>query len=72
VAEGSSDRIRIRQYCPIGRQRPAVHVAMLGGGDRPRRRWPQDAEFLDLFGAVSVLPGPASSTHSRAKVSARP
>ena len=26
-----------------------------------RRHWMQDAEFLDLFGAVSVLPGPSST-----------
>ena len=27
---------------------------MLGEETVRRRRWPQDAEFLDLFGAVSV------------------
>jgi chromate transporter len=40
---------------------PAVHVAMLREETVRRRRWLQDAEFLDLFGAVSVLPGPSST-----------
>jgi chromate transporter len=40
---------------------PAVHVAMLRDETVRRRRWLQDAEFLDLFGAVSVLPGPSST-----------
>jgi chromate transporter len=35
-------------------------VAMLREETVRRRRWLQDAEFLDLFGAVSVLPGPSS------------
>jgi chromate transporter len=39
---------------------PAVHVAMLREGTVRRRHWLEDAEFLDLFGAVSVLPGPSS------------
>jgi chromate transporter len=40
---------------------PAVHVAMLREETVRRRRWLPDAEFLDLFGAVSVLPGPSST-----------
>jgi len=40
---------------------PAVHVAMLREETARRRRWLEDAEFLDLFGAVSVLPGPSST-----------
>lgn len=40
---------------------PAVHVALLREETVRRRRWLQDAEFLDLFGAVSVLPGPSST-----------
>jgi chromate transporter len=40
---------------------PAVHVAMLREETVRRRRWLEDDEFLDLFGAVSVLPGPSST-----------
>jgi len=40
---------------------PAVHVAMLRDEAVRRRHWISDAEFLDLFGAVSVLPGPSST-----------
>jgi chromate transporter len=40
---------------------PAVHVAMLREETVRRRRWLPDNEFLDLFGAVSVLPGPSST-----------
>jgi chromate transporter len=40
---------------------PAVHVAMLRDETVRRRHWLDDAEFLDLFGAVSVLPGPSST-----------
>jgi chromate transporter len=40
---------------------PAVHVAMLREETVRRRHWLEDAEFLDLFGAVSVLPGPSST-----------
>jgi chromate transporter len=40
---------------------PAVHVAMLREETVRRRRWLPDSEFLDLFGAVSVLPGPTST-----------
>jgi chromate transporter len=40
---------------------PAVHVAMLREETVRRRRWLEDQEFLDLFGAVSLLPGPSST-----------
>ena len=40
---------------------PAVHVAMLRDETVRRRRWLADEDFLDLFGAVSVLPGPTST-----------
>ena len=40
---------------------PAVHVAMLRDETVRRRHWLDDHEFLDLFGAVSVLPGPSST-----------
>src|SRR5919204_5616641 len=40
---------------------PAVHVAMLREETVRRRGWLDDAAFLDLFGAVSVLPGPSST-----------
>jgi chromate transporter len=40
---------------------PAVHVAMLRDETVRRRHWLEDAEFLDLFGTVSVLPGPSST-----------
>jgi chromate transporter len=40
---------------------PAVHVAMLREETVRRRRWLPDSEFLDLFGAVSLLPGPTST-----------
>jgi chromate transporter len=40
---------------------PAVHVAMLRDEAVRRRGWLDDEEFLDLFGAVSILPGPSST-----------
>jgi chromate transporter len=40
---------------------PAVHVAMLRDEAVRRRGWLDDQEFLDLFGVVSVLPGPSST-----------
>jgi chromate transporter len=40
---------------------PAVHVAMLREETVRRRRWLPDDEFLDLFGAISLLPGPSST-----------
>src|SRR5579864_6701259 len=40
---------------------PAVHVAMLRDETVARRGWVSDEEFLDLFGVVSVLPGPSST-----------
>lgn len=40
---------------------PAVHVAMLREEAVRRRGWLTDEEFLDLFAAMSVLPGPTST-----------
>jgi chromate transporter len=40
---------------------PAVHVAMLHEQVVRRRGWLDDREFLDLFAAVSLLPGPSST-----------
>src|SRR3954451_2403402 len=40
---------------------PAVHVAMLQEETVRRRAWLDEKDFLDLFGAVSVLPGPSST-----------
>ncbi|HVM67758.1 MAG TPA: chromate efflux transporter [Acidimicrobiales bacterium] len=45
----------------IGFGGPAVHVAMLRDETVRRRGWVSDEEFLDLFGAVSILPGPSST-----------
>ncbi len=45
----------------IGFGGPAAHVAMLRDETVRRRNWVDDQEFLDLFGAVSVLPGPSST-----------
>jgi chromate transporter len=40
---------------------PAAHVAMLREETVRRRKWLEDDEFVHLFGAVSVLPGPSST-----------
>jgi chromate transporter len=40
---------------------PAVHVAMMREEVVGRRAWLGDGEFLELFGAVSILPGPSST-----------
>src|SRR4051794_34813989 len=40
---------------------PAVHVAMLRDETVRRRGWLDDRELLDLFAAVSLLPGPSST-----------
>jgi chromate transporter len=40
---------------------PAAHVALLREEAVVKRHWLDDAEFLDLFGAVSLLPGPSST-----------
>jgi len=40
---------------------PAVHVAMLRDETVRRRQWLDDREFLDLLGAVTLLPGPSST-----------
>jgi chromate transporter len=45
----------------IGFGGPAVHVAMLRDETVAKRHWLDDREFLDLFGTVSVLPGPSST-----------
>lgn len=45
----------------IGFGGPAVHVAMLRDETVRRRQWLDDREFLDLFGAVTLLPGPSST-----------
>jgi chromate transporter len=45
----------------IGFGGPAAHVALLRDEAVVRRRWVDDREFLDLFGAVSLLPGPNST-----------
>jgi chromate transporter len=40
---------------------PAAHVALLRDEAVVRRQWVDDREFLELLGAVSVLPGPSST-----------
>jgi chromate transporter len=45
----------------IGFGGPAAHVALLREEAVLRRGWVDDREFLDLFGAVSLLPGPNST-----------
>lgn len=45
----------------IGFGGPAAHVAMLRDETVRRRQWLDDRAFLDLFGAVTVLPGPSST-----------
>jgi chromate transporter len=45
----------------VGFGGPAVHVAMLRDEVVTRYGWVDQAEFLDLFGAVSMLPGPSST-----------
>ena len=40
---------------------PAAHVALLREEAVVKRQWVDDREFLDLFGAVSLLPGPSST-----------
>lgn len=40
---------------------PAAHVAMLREEIVTRRRWMSDAHFLDLLGAVNLIPGPNST-----------
>jgi chromate transporter len=45
----------------IGFGGPAAHVALLRDETVARRQWVDEREFLDLFGAVSLLPGPNST-----------
>lgn len=40
---------------------PAAHAAMLQDEVCERRRWESRESFLDLFGAVNLIPGPNSS-----------
>ncbi len=40
---------------------PAVHTAMMRAEVVDRRRWLSDSEFLDLLGAVNLIPGPNST-----------
>lgn len=40
---------------------PAAHIALMRQEVVIRRRWFSDQEFLDLVGAVSLLPGPNST-----------
>lgn len=40
---------------------PAAHIAMLHDEVVTRRRWLDDARFLDLLGATNLIPGPNST-----------
>jgi chromate transporter len=40
---------------------PAAHVAMMHDEVVSRRRWMDEQEFLDLFGATNLIPGPNST-----------
>lgn len=40
---------------------PAAHIAMMRQEVVNRRRWMDDAEFLDLLGATNLIPGPNST-----------
>jgi chromate transporter len=40
---------------------PAAHVAMLEDEVVRRRRWLSPAQFLDLWGAANLIPGPSST-----------
>jgi chromate transporter len=40
---------------------PAAHIAMMRDEVVARRRWLSDQEFLDLVGAVNLIPGPNST-----------
>jgi chromate transporter len=40
---------------------PAAHIAMMEDETVRRRRWLTREQFLDLFGAASVIPGPSST-----------
>src|SRR5579871_2485374 len=40
---------------------PAAHVAMMRREMVERRHWLPEQEFLDLFGAANLIPGPSST-----------
>jgi len=40
---------------------PAAHIAMMRDEVVSRRRWLDDARFLDLLGATNLIPGPSST-----------
>ena len=40
---------------------PAAHVAMMEDEVVRRRKWLTRKEFLDLFGAANLIPGPSST-----------
>src|SRR5512140_2318105 len=40
---------------------PAAHVAIMRHEIVERRKWVSEQEFLDLFGAVNLIPGPTST-----------
>lgn len=45
----------------IGFGGPAAHIAVMRDEVVRRRRWIDDAEFLDLVGATNLIPGPNST-----------
>jgi chromate transporter len=45
----------------IGFGGPAAHIAMMRDETVNRRKWLSDQEFLDLVGAVNLIPGPNST-----------
>src|SRR5438270_1998216 len=40
---------------------PAAHIAMMRQETVQRRRWLDDAAFLDLVGGANLIPGPSST-----------
>src|ERR1700730_4154881 len=40
---------------------PAAHIAMMRQEVVERRKWLNDREFLDLFAAANLIPGPSST-----------